>query len=447
MLPDLHAKINSSANLNVHSLLVSQDLMSKLELADKQSITLQFGQSAFAMQAAADTRLPPNHLKMNPAMFVKTGIQKNIPYAIKKQEQTLCIGPYIGISANLEPDKGKPFGTQTFFIRQLIEQAQLMGAVCFAFSMSNIDLKKAQIQGYTYSNNGWVKGLYPLPDVIYPRCNSEFNRYSVRQALQKKGVRFLNPPGIGKWGTYKTLVQNARLARYLPDTRLINSFSDLDEMLHKYHHIYMKPITGSQGKYIIKVSQRGSPQSYEYQYQIKQRQISGKAGSIQELERKLRLFMGSKRYLAQQQIELLSKDGCIMDLRVMTQKNRSGKWMVTGNAFRIGKAGSITSNISGGGSIGDVQTCLNLHFDEKQCKKIMNDIEFLALETARTLETRLGPTGELGIDIGVDRRGKIWLIEANLKPARKIFLLLKDNDSRLLSVRRPIEYAIYLAGF
>ena len=447
MLPDLHVKINSDAKLDVHSLLVSQDLMNKLDLTEKQAITLQFGQSRFVMNVAVDSLLPSDNLNINPAIIAKTGTQRNMPYAIIKNKQIVRIGPYIGIAANLKPDRLKPFGMQTYFIRQLIEQAQAMGAVCFAFSMKDIDIIKAQVRGLTCHNNVWVKALYPLPDVIYPRCNSEFNRYSVRQSLQKLGVRYFNPPGIGKWGTYKTLVQNPRLVQYLPDTRLINSFSDLNEMLNKYHHVYMKPITGSQGKNIIKVSQSGRPKSYEYHYQIKQRQISEKAGSLQELERKLRSFMGQKRYLAQQQIDLLRKDGCIMDLRVMTQKNRNGKWVVTGNAFRIGNVGSITSNISGGGNVGNMQELLNLYFDKTQVREIMNDVEFLALETARTLETRLGPTGELGIDIGVDRNGKIWLIEANLKPARKIFSLMKDNETRLLSVRRPIEYSIYLAGF
>ncbi|MBP1761027.1 MAG: hypothetical protein H6Q64_569 [Firmicutes bacterium] len=447
MLPDLHVKISSDAKLDVHSLLVSQDMMNKLDLTDKQAITLQFGQSRFTMHVAADALLSSENLKINPAIIAKTGIQSNMPYAIINHKHIIRIGPYIGIAANLKPDRSKPFGMQSFFIRQLIEQAQSMGAVCFAFSMKDLDLIKAQVRGFTCHNNVWVKGLYPLPDVIYPRCNSEFNRYSVRQSLQKMGVRYFNPPGIGKWGTYKTLIQNSRLVKYLPDTRLINSFSDLNEMLNKYHHVYMKPITGSQGKNIIKVSQSVRPKSYEYQYHINQRQISEKAGSLQELERKLRSFMGTKRYLVQQQINLLRKDGCIMDLRVMTQKNRNGNWMVTGDAFRIGKSGSITSNISGGGSVGDVQTLLNHYFDKTQVREIMNDIDFLALETARTLETRLGPTGELGIDIGVDQHGKIWLIEANLKPARKIFSLMKDNESRLLSVRRPIEYSIYLAGF
>jgi len=202
MLPDLHVKISSEAKLDVHSLLVSQDLMNKLDLSEKQAITLQFGQSRFAMNVAEDPSLPSNNLKMNHAIMEKTGIQRNMPYAIIKNKQMVRVGPYIGIAANLKPDRLKPFGMQTFFIRQLIEQAQAMGAVCFAFSMKDIDLIKNQVRGYTYHNNIWEKGTYPLPDVIYPRSNSEFNRHSLRHSLMKMGVRFFNPPGIGKWGTY-----------------------------------------------------------------------------------------------------------------------------------------------------------------------------------------------------------------------------------------------------
>jgi hypothetical protein len=39
------------------------------------------------------------------------------------------------------------------------------------------------------------------------------------------------------------------------------------------------------------------------------------------------------------------------------------------------------------------------------------------------------------------------VIEANLKPARSIFNLLEDYETRILSVRRPIEYAFFMAGF
>ena len=42
-----------------------------------------------------------------------------------------------------------------------------------------------------------------------------------------------------------------------------------------------------------------------------------------------------------------------------------------------------------------------------------------ALEAARTLENSIDRLGEMGVDIGVDRDGHIWFIEANLKPGRQ----------------------------
>lgn len=447
MQPDWQIKISGDAKLHDNTLLAGKDLIKKLDLPAKQVITLQFGQSRYPMNLVIDPLLPADHLKINPAVLDKTGLRNNSFYTIKYNKQSIRVGPYIGIAANLKPDKKKPFGGQTFFIRQLIEQAQAMGAVCFAFSLHDINFLQAQIRGFTYINNVWEKRLYPLPDVIYPRSNDEINRYISRRKLIKMGVHFFNPPGIGKWGTYNALLKNPRLIKYLPVTHLLNNFSELDKMLHKYHHVYLKPITGSQGKNIIRISQSRHPGVYEYQYQIKQRRINAKANNLKELEHHLLSSMGKKHYLAQQQINLLRRDGCIMDLRVMTQKNRTGKWLVTGKAFRIGTVGSITSNISGGGRVGDIQTMLNLYFNRKRVEEIINEVDFLALETARTLEDRLGPIGELGIDIGVDQTGKIWLIEANLKPARKIFTLIGDYETRLLSVRRPVEYCIYLAGF
>lgn len=158
--------------------------------------------------------------------------------------------------------------------------------------------------------------------------------------------------------------------------------------------------------------------------------------------------MGKDQYIVQQQINLFRSEASIMDLRVMVQKGREGNWLITGKVFRIGKSGSITSNISGGGSARKIMEQLNLNFNNsREVQRIIDEVDYLALETARTIENRIGPIGELGIDIGVDQNARIWLIEANLKPARKIFSLTGDTQSRLLSVQRPVHYALYLAGF
>ena len=53
----------------------------------------------------------------------------------------------------------------------------------------------------------------------------------------------------------------------------------------------------------------------------------------------------------------------------------------------------------------------------------------------------------MGVDIGIDKSGEIWFIETNLRPARHVFLLIGEQDTRLRSVEMPMLYLRYLAGF
>src|SRR5690606_6497209 len=56
-----------------------------------------------------------------------------------------------------------------------------------------------------------------------------------------------------------------------------------------------------------------------------------------------------------------------------------------------------------------------------------------------------GHLGEVGVDLGVDRRGHVWLIEANSKPFRR--LTRQDPVKVRLTIVRPLGYACFLAGF
>jgi hypothetical protein len=133
---------------------------------------------------------------------------------------------------------------------------------------------------------------------------------------------------------------------------------------------------------------------------------------------------------------------------VLVQKDHTGEWDVTGIACRMGKKGAITSNISAGGSGEKLSSVLSEHFQEiKQQKQIEQEIRYLALESARLLEKTIGRAGEMGIDVGIDERGKTWFIEANLRPARYVFNLIGDTNTRMKSVRNPMLYSRYLAGF
>ncbi|MNN57292.1 Endospore coat-associated protein YheD [compost metagenome] len=60
------------------------------------------------------------------------------------------------------------------------------------------------------------------------------------------------------------------------------------------------------------------------------------------------------------------------------------------------------------------------------------------------LEACNGRMAELGLDLGVDRDGRVWIIEANTKPGRSIFRKLGQEKLLLQAERNPIAYACYI---
>ncbi|MNC74339.1 Endospore coat-associated protein YheD [compost metagenome] len=51
---------------------------------------------------------------------------------------------------------------------------------------------------------------------------------------------------------------------------------------------------------------------------------------------------------------------------------------------------------------------------------------------------------ELALDIAIDERGKVWLLEINPKPAREVFARIGNKGMYQKAIERPLEYALYL---
>ncbi|HCC32959.1 MAG TPA: hypothetical protein DEQ28_03530 [Clostridiales bacterium] len=65
----------------------------------------------------------------------------------------------------------------------------------------------------------------------------------------------------------------------------------------------------------------------------------------------------------------------------------------------------------------------------------------------RELMEAAGPSGEMGIDLALDRSGRIWFLETNSKLARTVFLQLGQTEVRRRSIVRPLIWAARQAGF
>ncbi|WP_235439839.1 YheC/YheD family protein [Paenibacillus sp. DMB20] len=165
---------------------------------------------------------------------------------------------------------------------------------------------------------------------------------------------------------------------------------------------------------------------------------------VGELASWIERFTGSRRFLIQPFLQLTSREGKPFDVRVLVQKNAKGRWMTTGMALRQGPAEGKTSNLHGGGKAVPVLPFLATQFGSPASAEILACLERLSRLVPPLLESGFGRLGELGIDFGVDRDGKVWLLEVNSKPGRRAFRQTGDILAAKLSVENPLRYARYL---
>ncbi len=442
--------IIDDAKVDANSIHISNDLANRLGLVENQVINVCIGQTqrSFSVRIRKSSKIADG-ISLSPLNLKKLYLKSGKKYGFRYAEDEIRIGPVVGIMVDVFKEPQKPFGGQTHFVKQLLTSGNSLGQICFAFSPYSIDLTRGIIRGYTYGGKGWVKGAFPIPDVIYPRERAYSRaKLQIRKRLESMGVTLLNPSLVGKWETHKILMKNRHLKNYLPETRLVKSFSEIEQMLKLYNAVYLKPVAGSQGRNIIKVVKRKPSGMYEYRYMVEERMVKGSVSNMINLQKSLKTIMRNRSYIVQKQINLLKCEGNIIDVRVLVQKDHTGEWDVTGVACRVGTNGSITSNISSGGSGRKIEEILRRNFSaEEDREKIRQDIYFISIETTKTLEKTIGQCGEMGVDLGIDTDGKVWFIEANIRPARHVFNLIGETETRLRSVERPMLYARYLAGF
>lgn len=442
--------IKAEPKLDQSTIMLSADLTNRMIYDQKRLVSLNVGKSQKSLRVkTSSSRLNKNTVHMNPSLMKKAFLEEDRKYGINFKRNEIYIGPVIGIVALKIDSKKRPYGNQTTFFQEIIASSRKLGQICFAFYFSDIDWKKKIVNGYYHNNSGWHRGKFPLPDVVYPR--SKFytpHMADSRRRLKQAGIKILNPQMVGKWEAYRVFKRNPDMLPYLPETRFINSFRQVEIMAKKYRAIYLKPVNGTKGKNIIRVTRNRKSPGYFYQYHCNSGLCKGSASDLVQLRKKLRPVMTGKSYLVQKEINLLCYEGGIVDIRVMVQKDHNGKWEVTGMACRVGKPGAITSNISGGGSGMRVETALSKSFfSKKQVDQIIETIVFVAITAVKSVEDYLGNCGEAGVDIGVDKYGKVWFIEANLRPARRVFSLIGETETRQKSIETPLLYARYLAGF
>lgn len=336
------------------------------------------------------------------------------------------------------------------YFQRLSKEGKKIGVQVEVFSPTDVEADNS-VRTLTYdaSLGKWIRRRTSMPPVIYDRCRYKAAaNYQMLKAFRNRHAKliFLSRPLANKWSMHQILSENEGIRPFLPVTVRFSSVQELLKFIKKHTLVYVKPKNGTGGRGILRIEQLG-PDLFLLQGRNHQRTIIAPyRASEKQLSIKLHTLKLSPDYVVQQGIQLTLKDGRVHDYRLLIQKNGRGEWEVTGCAGRIGPHRSITSNLHGGGSAVSQDKLLAYRFPlPEKTEAIKKEMNNFAYKLADFLETKFGKLCELGMDIAVDPKGNVWLLEVNPKPSREVFRKIGEIATYQKAVSRPLEYAVWMS--
>lgn len=365
------------------------------------------------------------------------------------EEGQLSIGPLIGI---LTIRNGQSFRGRRKDYSEIIRTAQKLGGLVYVFTAENIDWENGTSLSYLYDGyrRKWISAQLPLPDVVYNRIpyREDEARPEIQETLAKlqakKNLRLFNKHFFNKWQLYQCLYRDELLNDLLPESEMLTDSDILADMLTRHSFVYLKPVTGMAGDGIMKVMQmkNGMYQLIYRKSNESNEVVSRKYDDLSFLWKRIKKMASGQLYLIQQGIPLAEYAGNPFDVRLLVQKNRVGKWQVSGIGIRVAGKGKITTHVPRGGYIASPKEVFSEVFPHQDSAVLTEKIKKAALGIAASLDREFGPLGEISMDIGITPQEKLWFFEANAKPMK-----FDEPHIRKISLKRVVEYCQYLSRF
>lgn len=232
---------------------------------------------------------------------------------------------------------------------------------------------------------------------------------------------------------------------FLPDTVRMNQ-SSLLSMLKRHRMVYIKPVSGAKGKGVMRIDRVASGHGEgvsSTRFRCRWGNRSSELSSYSRLYETVSRRKQPGAYLAQKGIHLLTSQGRPFDIRVMVQENPHGRWEVTGMVGRVAAAGKIVTNGSQGATSRMVEPLIAGQTSAENRAALISRIKRIGLHSARCLQRHIPGLKEIGMDIGVDRGLKPWVLEVNTLPEPHPFMKLTDKRMFRRIVRYGRRYGRY----
>lgn len=432
---------------NNHSIFtVSPRTADEISISSKKQAYVSFGSRRHYVKVKITENAPDNVILLSDNVFQELYIPDYLAYEVLVDKNGITIGPFIGLLIKKE-DKDFTDSCLRKLLMYTRNYSDINGAVV-VFALDKADSVKHLIEGYCFNpgSGKWQRGTFPYPTAIYRKIG--LNEQWKNHFLTVMGDCIFNNHYFSKWDMYKWLASSCTAGPHLPCTMLYTSCHDVLNMIKKFGKVYIKPASGLKGHGIVQASMNGESMTLRFRHNRENHEVI--LNSIGQIYDYMENRFADREYIVQQGIELLKYDEKIVDFRCVLQKNQWNKWECMAVFGRCGENGSVVSNISSGGTVFRAGELLEKALPSS-CEypgKVKESIEYLAEKVCYELDDCGINCGFLGLDIGVDVYGYLWLIEINNRDPCLLYALDINDEELYFNLKaNPLYYAKYLAGF
>lgn len=355
---------------------------------------------------------------------------------------TLAAAPVVGVLLDRHILRRGVRGLRTFErLEYYVEAAKELEIDIVFFDLGGVRLKERKVAAFAPEGDGtFRRKIVPLPPVVHKRSlYRERSATSAARHLSRLGVHVFNPEV--RWDKYRIdrmLRRDPELRRYLPDAASLssNGYAWFRSRLLEGTEVFVKPRKGSLGLGIARVVPAGKGR-FRVETAAGSRTTS-LAGAWKRVRK------GRRNHYLQAGIRLLEEDGRRIDLRVPVQRDGSGAWRVPGMAAKRAERHAFLTNVARGGSVHVPRELLERLLGRGAAAAVTAEIERMAVRVAEAIAARFPGMADLGLDVGIDRRGRPFLIEVNRRDLRITMGLSGQVDVHRALYRNPLAYACHL---
>lgn len=420
------------------ALFLNQLQIALFDFSIDQTITLEIGVNRFLVSIQLQ-----NFDISTSTIYCSKSMLDDLPYEINHSlnlifvsNSRLVLGSVFGLAISKkswENIENQPS------IQKKALLAQTKGIIFCCLYLPAINLSNYLVPAYFFNSSisKWVVKEVPLPHIVHYRGRyPNASIHKISKNLEKKThFQWLNSVmAFGKWETYQAMQSYNGTAHYMPYTLLFNRIN-LEHMLKEYNFCYIKNNRGRCGKGIFRIEHRcenyicktGGSEINTWHF-----------STFQALSTFLEEIF-AKKSIIQQEISLETIDNCPFDMRVLMQKDEYAKWTLSALNFRIANTGAIVTNFSAGARDAMIipkQPLLHPNIS-------WETITHFATHSVAALESYFGPLGEIGLDIALDKNGRLWLIEANSRPST---IAYRNASTEVMNkiLGLPLDYSVTL---